>query len=81
MRLDVSTLSASSEPEARRKRVADERAKLTTTYMNRLAIAALAVGGCAPFIALLGIAAEQRGFVTGARLLLGVCSLTSGTRL
>ncbi|KAA0124499.1 amino acid transporter protein [Methylobacterium sp. P1-11] len=67
-----------ADADLRGKLVGNERAKLTATYINGLAIAVFAVGGFAPFIAALGVATEQHGFLAGALLLLGVCSLTSG---
>lgn len=67
------------EVDARRKFVANEQAKLTATYINGLSIAVFAVGGLSPFITALGIVTEQHGFLAGALILLGVCSLSSST--
>lgn len=67
-----------ADADLRGKLVGNERAKLTATSTNGLAIAVFAVGGLAPFIAAPGVATEQHGFLAGALLLLGVCSLTSG---
>lgn len=68
-----------ADADLRGKLVGNERAKLTATSINGLAIAVFAVGGFAPFIAAPGVATEQHGFLAGALLLLlGVCSLTSG---
>ena len=64
--------------DARAKLVANERAKLTATYVNGLAIAIFAVGGFAPFIGALGIVTDKQGLSAGALILLVVCSLTSG---
>lgn len=67
---------APSDP--RRTLVRNERAKLSATYVNGLAIATFAVGGLAPLIALLSAstpASAGAGLIYG---LAGFCWIISG---
>lgn len=48
---DGTTTNPKSPDEARRALIANERAKLTATYVNGVAVAVLAVGGLSPAFA------------------------------
>lgn len=57
----------STDFEARAKLIANERAKLTATYLNGIAVALFAVGGLAPLIAIgSSIQDFSPGLTTGA---------------
>ncbi|CAA2107714.1 hypothetical protein MBUL_04299 [Methylobacterium bullatum] len=58
--------------------VANERAKLTATYVNGVAIAVLAVGGLAPLFAQRAIAAGPPGQPWLTRVLSLLCICVSG---
>lgn len=64
--------------EARDKLVANERRKLSATYLNGLAVAVFAVGGFAPFISTVlasGSGAQSPFLVLGV---MAVCWMVSG---
>ncbi|WP_342150526.1 amino acid transporter [Methylorubrum sp. SB2] len=70
--------TSSKPPDARRALIRNERAKLSATYVNGLAIATFAVGGLAPLIALLSAgtpASAGAGLIYG---LAGFCWIISG---
>jgi hypothetical protein len=57
--------------------VANEQVKLTSTYVNGLAIAIFAVGGLAPFVAMVSGTAQPAALLPIAALNI-VCVLLSG---
>jgi hypothetical protein len=64
--------------EARDKLVANERRKLSATYLNGVAVAVFAVGGFAPFISTVlasGSGAQSPFLVLGV---MAVCWMVSG---
>lgn len=62
--------------ETREKLVANERAKLTATYLNGLAIALVAVGGFGPAFSVRDVANREELGATAFTLLF--CLLASG---
>jgi hypothetical protein len=68
-------VSTDDDEAARLKLIANERAKLTATYANGLAVAVFAVGGFAPFIS--ATLADHPHFAPVV-LLMAVCWITSG---
>jgi hypothetical protein len=69
-------MSDIAKPAAVTNLIANERAKLTATYVNGMAIAIFAVGGLAPIFSvfLSGTASATTWLVMGSSF---VCSLTS----
>ncbi|WP_082487694.1 MULTISPECIES: hypothetical protein [unclassified Methylobacterium] len=61
--------------DSRTQLIANERAKLTATYVNGVAIAVLAVGGLAPLFSQrgAGAAAPDRPWLTPVLSLLCIC--------
>lgn len=66
---------SAEDAEAARKLVANERLKLSATYLNGLAVAVFAVGGFAPFIS--ATLADNPRFPP-VLLLMVVCWIASG---
>lgn len=68
----------STDDEAARKLVANERRKLSATYLNGVAVAVFAVGGFAPFISTVlasSTGAQNPFLVLGV---MGICWIVSG---
>ena len=57
--------------------IANERTKLTATYLNGIAIATFAVGGLAPIVALVS-SSTQVSALTSISLLTAFCIILSG---